>query len=108
MTGISGSIRWKKNEGSAAYFDSWGARCYLYSGVSPIIVEPVRTYAHENEEIDIDPAALRELDCRYIFSRICLTNAEEKDLTLRGTYTDEESPYILYVYELDGAGQQVK
>ena len=92
----------EKNEGSAAYFDSWGARCYLYSGVSPIIVEPVRTYAHENEEIDIDPAALRELDCRYIFSRICLTNAEGKDLTLRGTYTDEESPYILYVYELGG------
>ena len=90
----------EKNSGSAAYFDSWGARCYLYSGVSPIIVDPVRHYTHEAEEIDIDPEALRKLDCRYIFSRIRITNADEKELYLKGTFTDESSPYMLYVYEL--------
>ncbi len=82
------------------YFDDWGARCYLYSGTEGTNVEPVRNYQHMEEPIYIDAKALKDLDCRYIFSRPDLTNAEEMGLTLVGTYTDENSPYILHVYEL--------
>ena len=35
------------------------------------------------------------------FSRIRLTNAEEKHLRLRGEWSDETSPYTVYVYELE-------
>ena len=41
----------------------------------------------------------KRLGGRYIFSRIDLGNAEEIGLTLIGTYTDEASPYTLYVYQ---------
>lgn len=88
----------EKQPATAAYFDDWGARCYLYSGTSQTIVEPVRNYPHEEDVIDIDTDALRDLGCTYLFSRIRITNAQEKDLSLVGVYTDESSPYTIYVY----------
>ncbi len=83
------------------YYDEWGARCYLYSGHEDTIVQAVRNYQPQNQELTADTAALRDLGCRYIFSRICLSNAAEKNLTLRGTYSEETSPYTIYVYEVD-------
>lgn len=94
------------NEGARSYYDEWGARCYLYSPDQATIVEAVRNYPHPEDEIAIDPEALRSLDCRYIFSRIRITNAEEMQLSLRLTRTSEKSPYTLYVYELEEAGQK--
>ncbi len=83
------------------YYDEWGARCYLYSGHEDTIVQAVRNYQPQSQELTADTAALRNLGCRYIFSRICLSNAAEKNLTLRGTYSEETSPYTIYVYEVD-------
>lgn len=96
------------NEGARSYYDEWGARCYLYSPDQPTIVEAVRNYPHSEGNIDIDPDALRELGCAYIFSRICITNEEEMQLELCCVCTDESSPYTLYVYRLedDGAGSR--
>ena len=36
----------------------------------------------------------------YIFSRIELANAEELGLDLRGVYEHEESPFVIYLYEI--------
>lgn len=91
----------KAREATRIYYDEWGARCYLYSGQEDTIVQAVRNYQPQSQELTADTKALRSLGCRYIFSRICLSNAEEKDLTLRGTYTEESSPYTIYVYEVD-------
>ena len=90
----------EENEATRIYYDDWGARCYLYSGHNTTIVEAVRHYTHPEDTIDIDADALRDLGCTYIFSRIRLTNADEKGLTLVGTYTNEDSPYTIYVYAL--------
>ena len=90
----------EKNESSRIYYDEWGARCYLYSGSNPTIVEAVRSYPHAEDTLDVDPNALKELDCRYIFSRIRITNDKEKGLQLIGTFTEESSPYILYIYQV--------
>ena len=94
------------NEGARSYYDEWGARCYLYSPDQATIVEAVRNYPHPEDELAIAPEALRGLDCRYIFSRIRITNAEEMQLRLRLTKISEKSPYTLYVYELEDAGQK--
>ena len=90
----------QKQPATASFFDESGGRAYLYSGEAPTIVEAARHYLHSPGTIDIDTDALRNLGCRYIFSRIEITNAADKDLTLRGVYTDESSPYTIYVYEL--------
>ncbi len=86
-------------EESRIYFDTWGARAYLYSGTDTSIVNSSRDYTVSDQDIYIDIDAFKALGGRYIFSRVELANAETAGLTLSGTYTDVSSPYILYVYE---------
>ena len=52
------------------------------------------------DTLEVDVSALKELDCRYIFSRIAVTNYEELSLELLGPFTEESSPYVLYVYRV--------
>lgn len=81
------------------YFDAWGARAYLYSGTDVSIVAAVRDYQVTDSDIYIDIDAFKAIGGRYIFSRIELSNDTEAGLTLAGVYTDESSPYKLYVYQ---------
>lgn len=84
---------------SREYYDTWGARAYLYSGTDLSIVNGSRTYQVTDQDIYIDIDAFKELGGRYIFSRIELTNEKEAGLELIGVYTHEDSPYTLYVYQ---------
>lgn len=90
-------------EESRDYYDTWGARAYLYSGTDLSIVNTSRSYGVTDQDIYIDIQAFKALSGKYIFSRIELTNAEEAGLVLAGTYTHEASPYILYVYQVADA-----
>lgn len=86
-------------EASRNYYDTWGARAYLYSGSDLSIVNASRTYNVTDYNIYIDIDAFKALGGEYIFSRIELTNAAQAGLVLKGSYTDESSPYTLYVYQ---------
>ncbi len=88
-------------EPTRIYFDDWGARCYLYAGDTGTVVEAVRRYPHASGALYADTDALRELGCKYIFSRVEFTNAQDKNLTLAGRYEDDSSPYVVFVYELE-------
>ncbi len=91
-----------RKENTRIYFDDWGARCYLYSGTDDSIVMPTKSMAGVTDtNLYADTEALRELSCKYIFSRIELGNAKEKGLLSVGTYEDESSPMTIYVYRLD-------
>lgn len=85
-------------EASKDYFDTWGARAYLYSGTDLSIVSAYRNSTVTDQNIYMDIDAFKALGGEYLFSRIQLTNAEETGLTHIGTYTDASSPYTLYVY----------
>ena len=89
-------------EESRDYFDTWGARAYLYSGSELSIVNALRTYQAEDKDIYIDTKAFMALGGKYLFSRIELGNAEEAGLIPEGAFTHEKSPYTLYVYQVDG------
>lgn len=92
----------ERQPASAAYYDNWGARCYLYSGTEATVVEAVRHYQHGKEPLYVDADALRSLGCRDIISRIEITNARELGMTLQGTYSlSSETPYTVYVYALN-------
>lgn len=86
-------------EETREYFDSWGARAYLFSGTDLSIVNGSRNYQVTDQDIYIDIDAFKALGGRYIFSRIELPNAQEAGLVLVGVYTHESSPYTLYVYQ---------
>ena len=87
-------------EESRDYFDSWGARAYLYSGTDLSIVNAQRSLNVTDQDIYIDIDAFKALGGKYIFSRIELTNEAEAGLERIGTYANEQSPYVLYVYQV--------
>lgn len=89
-------------EESRDYFDTWGARAYLYSGSELSVVNAFRTYQAEDRDIYIDVEAFKALGGKYLFSRIELDNAGEAGLIAEGAFTHEKSPYTLYVYRVDG------
>ncbi|WP_029323130.1 DUF6044 family protein [Butyrivibrio sp. AE3004] len=91
----------ERKENTRIYFDDWGARCYLYSGTDDSIVMATKSMTGVTDtDIYIDAEALRDLSCDYIFSRIEISNADEKGLFLKGVYEDTSSPYTVYVYTL--------
>ena len=90
-----------KKEATRAYFDDWGARCYLYSGTDDSIVMATKSMTGVTDNtLYVDTSALKDMGCKYIFSRIDISNAEELSLELMGDYTGENSPYTIYVYKI--------
>jgi hypothetical protein len=84
---------------SAAYFDESGIRCILFSGN----YESVPMYSGTlggitEDDLYIDPKALYDLGCKYVFSRVKITNAEDISLSLIASGQGEA--YKVYVYEL--------
>ncbi len=94
-------------EESRDYFDSWGARAYLYSGTEVSIVNASRNYEIAQEDLYLNLNQFKKMGGRYLFSRIEISNAQEAGLTLAGVYTDENSPYTLYVYQTTSRYQEV-
>ena len=91
-----------RKENSRIYFDEWGARCYLYSGTDDTIVMATKSMMGVTDtDIYIDGNALKNLGCRYLFSRINITNSNEAGLSLIGGYSGFGSPYTIYVYSVD-------
>lgn len=87
-------------EVSRIYYDDWGARVYLYSGTDESVVSSAKTVRTTDRTLYIDTEAFKELDGRYIFSRIEVSNTEELGLVHLGTYTAEDGSCTVYVYEV--------
>ena len=84
------------------YFWDWGARAYIFSGSGENTWNPVRTMQVSDDTLYIDADVFRELDGKYLFSRIEIGNGPELGFSLVGTYSGEGSPYTIYVYEQEG------
>ena len=80
------------------FWDS-GIRAYLYSGVGENTYQPLKQLEVSDTNLYIDGDIFRQMDGKYIFSRIAISNMEELGLKLRGEYTHESSPYAIYIYE---------
>lgn len=85
------------DEENRAYYDSWGGRAYIYS--SEITYNQKMVMEKEEAVMNIDAEVFREMDGRYVFSRVEITNAEELNIHLVDKYEDAGSPYIIYLYE---------
>ncbi len=85
----------------AYYFDSWGARAYLYSPSDENNYAPFRNIWPGDARLMADMDELKKLECKYIFSRIEILNADECGIDLLGRYNNEKSPYTIYVYGLN-------
>lgn len=90
-----------KNENWQAYYDDWGCRAYLFPASGANIYDFGANAESSPQEILIDSQELKDLGCRYIFSRVEITNAQEMKLSYRNMYEDDTLPYSIYLYELE-------
>ena len=87
---------------SEAYYDNWAARCYLFSGTDESVQMITKSLTGLTDtDIYIDSAALKSLGCKYIFSRVKISNESEAGLNLIGSYDGEEQAFAVYVYTID-------
>lgn len=81
------------------YFGEWGARAYLFAGSGENSWNPYRNLELSDYHLYIDGDQFRKLGGRYLFSRWELENMEELGFVQKGCYTQEGSPYTIWVYE---------
>ena len=82
------------------YYGEWGARAYLYAGSGESIYNPYRNQLLEDRHLYLDSEQFVKMGGKYLFSRYELDNAEELGFFLRGIYSDDDSPYTVYLYEI--------
>ena len=80
------------------YFDGWGGRAYVFS--STLSFDPTREPNVSSAELKIDPDVFRQMQGKYVFSRVEIINSAEIGLSLVNVYTCESSPYEIYVYSM--------
>ncbi|GAB2554394.1 DUF6044 family protein [Gracilibacillus alcaliphilus] len=100
---IAGEL--EKSSELADYFDNWGGRLYMY------VADHGKNYMFTKdrnepiEQLDINTEALQALGGEYIFSAVEIKNAEDLGLELADTFTQEESPWEIYLYQVANQGQ---
>ncbi|SCY42324.1 hypothetical protein SAMN02910451_02548 [Butyrivibrio hungatei] len=89
-----------ESEEARNYYDDWGARAYIFSGSDYGIWNPARTVNVDDKRLLIDKSAFEQLNGKYVFSRIEISNEDEIGFKLIGEYSDANSPYTIWVYSL--------
>ena len=89
----------EKVEEWQTYYGEWGARAYLYPGSGESIYNPFRAETLTDSHLWIDGDQFRKMGGRYLFSRYELDNVEELGFELQGVYTEDTSPYTIWLYE---------
>ena len=84
-----------------SYFDTWGARAYIFPGFDNNSYLPSRNLTLPDSNLYIDTNAFNALNGVYLFSRFEIANATALSLDCIGSFTDETSPYTIFVYKAD-------
>lgn len=79
------------------YFNNWGGRAYIFS-LETSYNTWKDEYKNEKANMYIDTEAFKELNGKYIFSRVEISNYKELNLKLVNIYSNNESSYTIYLY----------
>lgn len=91
----------EKNPAAAAYFDTWGSRCYLFNSQSGTYYLLSKNDGVVYENLEFDMEALKELGCEYIFSGGQILDAEEMGLRTMGYFETEKSYWGIWLYHVE-------
>lgn len=89
-----------KNPGLGA-FKIWGNDCFLFSNEldeanrNEIPLDKIKLH-----HFHFDYNAFKEIGGKYIFSRVEILNIKENHLIFKGVFTDNFSPYTIYLYKV--------
>lgn len=79
-------------------YDNSGIRAYVFSKDVDYI--ETREINANKYDMLISSREFEKMGGRYVFSRVEIGNIDALNLELCGTYTDENSPYTIWVYKL--------
>jgi hypothetical protein len=92
----------KKSEQLRAYFDEWGARCYVYVAELDygnwLYTKNKNVVVHK---LDLNTNALLGLGGEYIFSAVEIKNYEENQLALLKVFESKASAWRIYLYKVE-------
>lgn len=89
-----------KNNTIKTYFDQWGGRCYIFSA------ELGKHYGFRKDSkkkiyhLELNTKVLKEMGGQYIFSAVPILNAENDGLQFLHSFTDKESAWKIYLYQV--------
>lgn len=81
-----------------SYYGGWGARAYLYAGSGESIYNPYRNQPLSDLHLYLNGEQFRKMGGVWLFSRYELEDVEEQGFVLHGVYTEETSPYTIFLY----------
>lgn len=85
---------------TAAYFDTWGSRCYLFNAASGNAWMLGKNSGVTYEKLEFDMDALKGLGCEYIFSSGEIGNAKELGMECMGYFETESSYWGVWLYRV--------
>ncbi|MGM8364071.1 DUF6044 family protein [Virgibacillus sp. W0181] len=91
----------EKNNKLKNYFDTWGGRLYMYVGA---LGENYMFTKNSNiviEELAINTDKLYAMGGKYIFSALPIENNKQLDLEFKKTFQTVQSPWRIYLYEVN-------
>ncbi|MBQ8116712.1 MAG: hypothetical protein IJ147_01410 [Lachnospiraceae bacterium] len=84
---------------TAAYFDTWGNRCYLFNSQTGNYWMLEKGNGAQYAGLDFDMSALKELGCAYILSGAEIADADRMGLHYMGYFETEDSYWGIWLYE---------
>jgi len=94
---LAKSEKWRK------YFDKWGNRAYVFVNELEDSDRPFMQRKDDNvtvENLSLNPEALRDLKCAYVFSAVRIKNVADNDLQLEQVFEEPDSFWRVYLYGL--------
>ncbi|MCR5256344.1 MAG: DUF6044 family protein [Acetatifactor sp.] len=90
-----------KSEYNRAYFDNWGNRCYILSSEYPGARLMTKSDHSHYEDLELNSDALKDLDCRFVFSSGPIEGPEKSGLKFCKVFDSYEYSYFIYLYEVE-------
>ncbi|PKL19064.1 MAG: hypothetical protein CVV49_02660 [Spirochaetae bacterium HGW-Spirochaetae-5] len=97
---IAGEL--EKNPINRMYFDDWGNRCYFFiHNLNRHKVNNIKTSKLKETELNFDIKAFKEMDGKYFFSTVKITNADKIFLKYLKTFEMADLPWRIYLYQVN-------
>ena len=89
------------SEFNKAYFDDWGNRCYLLYHEWANSYMLSKYYQGSVDDLHLNFDKMKEMNCKYIFSAVPITDCEQYGLEFMGAFDSNISYWRVYLYKID-------
>lgn len=90
----------EKSEELRTYYDNWGSRCYLFSSELGKNYFFTKDSSKVLEDLTLSHEGLKNMGCDYILSGLQIGSPEQSGLVFLKSFENEESPYRIYLYQV--------